>query len=167
MPGFRDAEALKAFELDALRRRSEEDLPQGALDPAHYCAIHRSLFREVYRWAGRYRSIEFAIGEHHFCAPEDIAWRMEALFNRLDQPTFLRGAAKRDFIPAAAAFFAELREIHPFRKGNQRTQLSLLNLLGDRAGYPIHVERIAQINCPKQVAPGQQSAVSRTIRALM
>jgi len=50
--GLRDAEALEAFELEMTSLRAEEPLPDGRFGPAHYRAVHRHLFQDVYAWAG-------------------------------------------------------------------------------------------------------------------
>ena len=55
--GLRDAAALEAFELEMTALRAEEPLPAGRFGPAHYRAVHRHLFQDVYRWAGRYRTV--------------------------------------------------------------------------------------------------------------
>lgn len=48
--GLRDAAGLEQFELAMTTQRFEEGLPSGRLGAAHYRAIHRHLFQDVYRW---------------------------------------------------------------------------------------------------------------------
>ena len=55
--GLRDARLLESFELEMTALRAEEALPAGRFGPAHYRAVHRHLFRDVYSWAGRYRTV--------------------------------------------------------------------------------------------------------------
>lgn len=50
--GLRDAVRLQAFELEMSSLRAEEPLPAGRFGPAHYRALHRHLFGDVYSWAG-------------------------------------------------------------------------------------------------------------------
>jgi len=53
---LRDARRLEAFELEMSSLRAEEPLPRGRFGPAHYRAIHRHLFGDVYTWAGQDRA---------------------------------------------------------------------------------------------------------------
>ena len=60
--GIRDADQLQRFELEMWMVRSAEPLPSGHFGAAHYRAIHRHLFQDVYAWAGRYRTVRTAKG---------------------------------------------------------------------------------------------------------
>jgi cell filamentation protein len=122
--------------------RAEEPLPEGNFGPAHYRRIHRHLFQDVYRWAGRYRTIRTAKGGNWFCFPEQIKREMNRLFRRLTDPPFVPGATAGDFIPAAADFLAGLNAIHPFREGNGRAQLAFLHLVALRAAHPLRLDRV-------------------------
>ena len=50
-----DQDELDQFEQLMFLTRSEEPLPEGALDYAHYRAIHHHFFQDVYVWAGEAR----------------------------------------------------------------------------------------------------------------
>lgn len=138
----RDPALLQNFELEMSTLRAEEPLPAGRFGPAHYRAVHRHLFQDVYRWAGRYRTVRTAKGGNWFCFPEHIEAQMNRLFRRLQAPPFLPGADADAFVAAAAAFLAEINAIHPFREGNGRAQLAFLHLVAVRAGHPLRLERI-------------------------
>ena len=43
--------------------RAEERLPEGELDFAHYRALHRHFFQDVYDWAGEIRAIRTGKGK--------------------------------------------------------------------------------------------------------
>lgn len=45
---IRDSEALSEFETVMVRDRTETGLPDGKLDKAHYYALHRHFFQDVY-----------------------------------------------------------------------------------------------------------------------
>ena len=55
--GITRQDDLDQFELSMFIIRSEEDWPPGVLDDAHYRALHRHLFQDVYDWAGETRRI--------------------------------------------------------------------------------------------------------------
>ena len=134
--GLRDPALLEAFEVEMSTLRAEEPLPDGRFGPTHYRQIHWHLFRDVYRWAGRYRTVRTGKGGNWFCFPEHIDSQMKQLFRRLADHPLILGAEASTFIAAAAEFLAELNAIHPFREGNGRVQLAFIHLLGVRAGHP-------------------------------
>lgn len=133
---LRDGAALEAFELEMTTLRAEEPLPGGLFDPAHYRAVHRHLFQDVYRWAGRYRTVRTSKDGNPFCFPEHIPDQMDALFTTLRERGGLDPQNAEDFIAIATDFLAELNAIHPFREGNGRVQLAFMHLLGLQAGHP-------------------------------
>ena len=140
--GLRDAALLEAFELEMTTLRAEEPLPAGRFGPAHYGAIHRHLFQDVYGWAGRYRTVRTSKGGNPFCFPEHIRDQMIALFRRLKSPVFTAPTDAGGLVAAAADFLAELNAIHPFRDGNGRAQLAFVDLLGQRAGHRFDFARV-------------------------
>ena len=140
--GLRDPDTLQAFELEMSTLRADEPLPAGRFGPPHYRRIHRHLFQDVYRWAGRYRTIATSKGGNLFCRPQFIEREMTRLFDRLKSADFLLGSSRDVFIRSVAEFISDLNAIHPFREGNGRSQLAFLHLLALRAGHPLEIERI-------------------------
>ena len=139
---LRDQAKLDAFETLITAQRGEEPLPPGRLGQAHYLALHRHLFQDVFDWAGQLRTVRVAKGGSMFCYPEHIDDAMRKLFARLKVERFLRGLSAPDFAQRAARVLAELNAIHPFREGNGRTQLTYLTLLATNAGHPLMLERM-------------------------
>lgn len=142
IPGLRDQSALDRYEAAATAQRAEEPLPAGRLSIHHFRSIHRHLFRDVYRWAGRFRTVRIANGDSMFCYPEHIAAQMSALFEDLTARRFLRDLEPNAFAADAAHFLATLNAIHAFRDGNGRAQLAFLALLANRAGHPLALQQI-------------------------
>ena len=140
--GLRDQTQLDAYEAMITAQRAEEPLPRGRLGYAHYRAIHRHLFQDVFGWAGKPRIVRMAKGGNMFCYPEHIDAEMRRLFERLGREKFLRRLSRRDFAKRPAQMLAELNAIHPFREGNGRTQLSYLTLIAAQAGHPLALERM-------------------------
>jgi cell filamentation protein len=122
--------------------RAEEPLPGGRFGPAHYCAVHRHLFQDVYAWAGRYRNVRTSKGGNPFCFPEHIPAQMDALFAQLRAGPCFTEPGREAFVRATAEFLGELNAIHPFREGNGRSQLAFMHLVGLRAGHPIDFARV-------------------------
>jgi cell filamentation protein len=84
IPGVRDPDRLEQFESVVVKQRSLEPLPRGNLSVTHYRAIHHHLFQDVYRWAGRFRTVRTHKGASSFCYPEYIAGPDEAALCRLE-----------------------------------------------------------------------------------
>jgi cell filamentation protein len=70
--GVRRQDDLDEFELAMFLTRADEDWPSGDLDYGHYKALHRHLFQDVYRWAGKPRSLRIGKGGNWFWYPEYI-----------------------------------------------------------------------------------------------
>lgn len=140
--GLRDQAQLDDFEALVTVQRSEEPLPGGRLGYAHYRAIHKHLFQDVFAWAGEVRTVRISKGLSVFCYPEHITGEMQKLFERLRAAKFLKGLSVEEFARQSAHVLAELNAIHPFREGNGRTQLVYLTLLADRAGHPLMLARM-------------------------
>lgn len=104
--------------------------------------MHRHLFKDVYRWAGRYRTVRMSKDRSSFCFPEHIAREMRGVFGHLQGVDFLRGRDREGFAEGAAGFLAYLNAIHPFREGNGRTQLTFTTLLAAKAGHPLKLSRL-------------------------
>lgn len=140
--GLRDQDALNRFETAMTFARAEEPLPVGRLSVTHYCRIHHHLFQDVYRWAGKYRTVRLSKAGSMFCYPEHIDREMARLFGELKDEGFLRELEPDKFASGAARFLSELNAIHPFREGNGRTQTTFLAVVADQAGHPLDLERL-------------------------
>jgi len=55
----RRQDVLDQFEAEMTSQRASEAMPRGNLDYAHYRAIHKHLFQDVYSWAGQ-PSLDFS-----------------------------------------------------------------------------------------------------------
>jgi cell filamentation protein len=139
---LREHAQLDDFEKFITAQRSDEPLPGGRLDYAHYRAIHRHLFQDVFAWAGKLRTVRMAKRHSMFCYPEYIDVEMRKLFHGLSAAKFLSELSAAEFAHQSARFLAQLNAIHPFREGNGRTQLTYLTLLANRAGHPLALDRM-------------------------
>jgi cell filamentation protein len=170
IPGIRDAAILKRFETAITAQRADEPLPTGRLTLSHYKAIHRHLFQDVYRWAGRVRTVRITKGTSTFCYPEHIANELRRVFGWLKRQRFLQGRSPEGFARGAAHFLAELNAVHPFRDGNGRTQLAFLALLARQAGHPLALNRLrpgAFLNAVITSFNGDEGPLAAQIGALI
>ena len=146
LAGLTVADQLEAFETLSVTQRSEEALPDGAFDAAHFRAVHRHLFQDVYDWAGEPRTIRMfkETGETFspFCYPEHFDPQLEALFGWLSDRDLLRGRNADAFAEGAAHFLSELNVIHLFREGNGRAQSAFVAMLAAEAGHPLDLGKL-------------------------
>lgn len=139
---IRDPALLDIFEVEITTLRSEEPLPGGSFDAAHYCSVHRHLFQDVYEWAGRYRTVRTSKGGNVFCYPEHIPAQMDALFQELLESDTFDDRSRDSFLSSITKFLGELNAIHPFREGNGRAQLAFVGLLGATLGHPFDFQKL-------------------------
>ncbi len=102
--GLKNQADLDKFETEITFQRSAEPLPAGKLTYQHYCAIHKHLFQDVYRWAGKPRTIRIAKGGSTFCYPESIDREAKKLFKQLVEAKHFKGLTAQKFTEAAASF---------------------------------------------------------------
>ena len=149
--GLDDAEELRILEekLVFLRITELDSAPvEGAFDYAHFKAIHRHLFQDVYDWAGEERNAptgQFMIkaGHAYYPAGPEMTKAAEKLFAGLAKDGFLRGLEIDELVAKLAELWGELNVVHSFREGNTRTQTVFFDALATAAGYRLNVERLA------------------------
>lgn len=168
---LRNQDDLDQFEQLMFLSRSEEPLPEGNLDYGHYKRIHHHFFQDVYDWAGHPREIRTGKGGNWFCYPEYIDPEMQKLFAQLAAEDHLRNFPDPDeFANRAAHFIAEINAVHPFREGNGRCQLTLLDLLLSVSGFEMHEDQIdPDIFMQAMIASfhGDNTPLARAIRLMM
>jgi Fic-DOC domain mobile mystery protein B len=89
--------------------------------------LHRQMFKEVWRWAGTYRSTEKNIGKEAIQIPQLVLQLLDNTRYWIANSTF-----PRDEI--AIRLHHGLVEIHPFPNGNGRHTRLMADLLVERMG---------------------------------
>ena len=118
-------QALRLFESGAL-----EALPVGTF--AALQEIHRSLFGEIYAFAGQMRTVNLAKGNFRF-APLMYLEAALANIDKMPQSTFDEIIEK----------YVEMNIAHPFREGNGRSMRIWLDLmLKDGLGQVVDWSRV-------------------------
>ncbi len=141
---LRVQDELDEYEVAVFLTRADEPWPQGNFDHAHYYALHRHLFQDVYDWAGTPRSIRIGKGGNWFCYPEYIEREMRRVFGELAADDFFKSLPAPLFARKAAHLLAEINAIHPFREGNGRTQLAFLSMLIEHVGLPYNEDGLPE-----------------------
>ncbi|GLR07834.1 cell filamentation protein Fic [Mixta theicola] len=101
------------------------------------CAIHRTLFQDLYDWAGEIRKIDLYLGDTPFCHFEYIEKEGNALMEALEEENGLADLPVEQFVARLAHYYCEINMLHPFRDGNGRAQRLFFEQLIIHAGYDI------------------------------
>lgn len=155
--GIKDADKLSAAENRATAVRMlelERNPVKGTFDYKHLQAVHQAIFKDVYEWAGKPRTIgiekpEAVLGgrsvdyphPNHPVPQERLDARAEYAFAQLKKDDFLKGLNKEQFVAKAVKHTAEIWEAHPFREGNTRAVMTFMRQVGKNAGYNLDTEK--------------------------
>lgn len=139
---IRDATLLDETERGLVQSRILEGTPAGQLDAAHVKAIHQHLFKDLYEWAGDYRTVEIGKGGRWFHNHQFIEQGMAEVERTIQGGNRGQGMNADQFGDYASEVIANLNYVHPFREGNGRTQMEFLRQLSERAGHELNTEKI-------------------------
>jgi cell filamentation protein len=99
--------------------------------------IHKSLFSDVYEWAGLLRTVNIQKGDTLFCTAERIAPEAQKIFRVMEGAAWFVGASKAELVAKIAETYGDLNVIHPFREGNGRAQRILFEQIIINAGFAV------------------------------
>ncbi len=114
-------------------------------DLAEMIAIHAQLFKGVFDWAGRIRTVDIKKNEdgaEYFLVVSKITDAANYVFSELAKEHHLKGLQIDIFVERLAYFYDQLNYIHPFREGNGRTQRILWTRVARDAGYGINWDEV-------------------------
>lgn len=140
--GLKDTDSLNKFEASMVEPREwmlADNPIAGKYDLIHAQAIHKSLFQDVYPWAGELRGVDTSKGSTYFCPHDQIESEFIGLSEYLAQSSLYGNEelSIEDFSREAAIYFGRLNWIHPFREGNGRTQRVLFSYLAAEHGISL------------------------------
>jgi cell filamentation protein len=170
--GIRDPLLLARFEAESSTRRIAElirtPLP-GRFDAKHVQAIHRSIFQDIYSWAGEFRTVQLAKDGHSFGAAAFIDSALHSLLAKLRAEALLKHVNIDTFARRAGFYLGEINAVHPFREGNGRTQREFIRELGLQAGFTIAWSHTTQEQMTtashESFATGNSSRLAALIRS--
>jgi cell filamentation protein len=143
--GIRDAEKL----IEAERRNTAlnvleimEKPVRGKFDFKHLCDIHRAIFRDIFDWAGKPRTVNISKG-NPFCMSHAIPGYAEDIFAKLNNENFLTGKSPDKMPECLTYYLSEINVLHPFREGNGRTQRTFIGYLAQSAGYTVDFSNVS------------------------
>lgn len=111
--------------------------------------IHKTLFENVYDWAGDPRNIDIYKEEPiinnksvEYTTHKNIIKEMNNIDKQYINQDW-RSLKKEDFIHLFARMTADLWKVHPFREGNTRTVSAFAFLFLEQYGYDFNAELIS------------------------
>jgi cell filamentation protein len=129
-----ESEAL----LTATTRAIEETPAEHRFTAEDIRHLHRTWLREIYPWAGEYRSVNLSVGGFMFASASEVPRLMQELEGgplKIYTPCVFADIDRQ--AEALAVTHAELVLIHPFREGNGRCARLLATLMALQAGLPV------------------------------
>ena len=98
----------------------------------------KTLFSDVYDWAGEYRTVDISKGNSRFCNMNFIESELERVYKEIKSLNYLQNLDQKEFSEQVAYFIGEINAIHPFREGNGRTQREFINQLALNSNYYVN-----------------------------
>ena len=93
---------------------------KGNFDIEHLKAIHKTLFNELYPFAGEFRYENISKDGIPFCRPEIISIYLHSLLEQMKKES-TKLKSEEELVHFLAYFYSEINLVHPFRDGNGRT----------------------------------------------
>jgi len=114
---------------------------RGRFDLKHLQKIHKSVFGDIYPWAGKLRHVNISKG-NQFCLAMNLETYADDLFRKLEKERYLIGC--RGSVPHRLAWYlSEINVLHPFREGNGRAQRLFIEYLASVAGYRVDFSEVS------------------------
>lgn len=144
LPGILNREELAETESIAASLAGEElyENPSVVTDLKYLKTVHRTLFGQIYPWAGETRRdlgrMTKTPANGSVVQYGDSAYvdgELERIFGLLAAANYLRGLLLDEFSLRAAYFYGELDAIHAFREGNSRTLRAFFFSVAYNAGF--------------------------------
>lgn len=122
---IQDLEELHEAERDITILRIGEIMSEpikGNFSLKHLQKIHLYIFKDIYEWAGKIRTVDISKGTI-FCLTQFIEIQFNELYQQLKKESYLTKIdSKEEMAKRLSYYFGIINMIHPFREGNGRTQ---------------------------------------------
>lgn len=118
------------------------DKPQkGNFDFEHLKSIHKTLFQDIYYWAGVPRTCNIA-KTNLFCLATYIETYAKDVFGKIADNYYYLNLDYNNKIKALAELFADINALHPFREGNGRSQRLFIKQLANIIGVNLDFTKV-------------------------
>ncbi|WP_336778686.1 putative adenosine monophosphate-protein transferase Fic [Pantoea sp. USHLN256] len=137
-----EAQLRKAELAFSSARLATLELGPRSIGLPRLCHIHRTLFQDLYSWAGELRTIDIWRDETPYCHCEYIEKEGNTLMQALEEERGLADLPVETFTARIAHYYCEIFVLHPFRAGNGRAQRIFFEQLALHAGYQLSWETL-------------------------
>ena len=148
--GIRDSERLLEIEK-TITLGAWQDIREGKIkikktfDYKHLKSLHKELFKDLYDWAGKERTVDISKPGTLFCRAIFIEEEAKRIFNNLKKDNFLKDIKdKSKFSEKLGQLFLDINMLHPFREGNGRSQRLFIGDLAKENGYYLEWANISK-----------------------
>ncbi|WP_298973311.1 Fic family protein [uncultured Fusobacterium sp.] len=148
--GIRDSERLLEIEK-TITLGAWQDIREGKIkikktfDYKHLKSLHKELFKDLYDWAGKERTVDISKPGTLFCRAMFIEEEAKRIFNNLKKDNFLKDIKdKSKFSEKLGQLFLDINMLHPFREGNGRSQRLFIGDLVKENGYYLEWTNISK-----------------------
>ena len=119
--GLRDPNDVEAFIRDSFDRGAALILKQPAITTVDgFKALHKSLFAELFKWAGQSRTTDLYFAGARYARVDIIDAALAQCFDALSEADIFTGQPLDQFCAQLASHISALNAIAPFRIGNRR-----------------------------------------------
>jgi cell filamentation protein len=131
LANIEDEKILLAYESLKVSKRVEElfENPIKIKDSNSLLIIHHYLFQDVYKWAGKVRTINISKNGKPFFDGERFYIAFRYIDTLIAEYRAIRKANKQALACKLAEILDNVNYLHPFREGNGRTQREFLRTL--------------------------------------
>jgi len=168
---IRESHRLHQAELELTPLRAATiELGQPNMGLPHLCAIHYTLFQDLFDWAGKLREVDILKDDTPFCHFAYIEREGNNLMQALENEEYLRGLPDDELYQRLAHYYSEINLLHPFRYGSGRAQRIFFEQLLTHAGYDIQWNKVgheAWIEANKAAAFGDEQPLSNVFKTLI
>jgi cell filamentation protein len=131
LANIEDENVLLAYESLKVTKRVEEliENPILIVDSNSLVTIHHFLFQDVYKWAGKVRTVNISKNGKPFFDGERFHLGFKYIDNLINEYRHIEENEKILVANKLAEILDNVNYLHPFREGNGRTQREFIRLL--------------------------------------
>lgn len=155
--------------MSLFRRRELELTPiKGSFDLAHLQEIHRTLYQDVWEWAGQLRTVDITKGYSDFHPHTKIHVGFQDVERFLAGSSLLKPDCEEEtFVMEAAELLEMVNYIHPFREGNGRTQRAYLDQIAAVSGRTLSWRNVSAMENERASIQAFHAASGKPLRAII
>lgn len=131
LANIKDEKVLAIYESLKVSNRVEElfENPIKIKDSNSLLYLHHYLFQDVYKWAGKTRTVNISKDGRPFLEGERFEMGFKYIDNLILKYKAIDKKNKKELAIKLAEILDNVNFLHPFREGNGRTQREFLRLL--------------------------------------